>query len=64
MVLAAGYEQYQKSLLEVPWPPDYGEASSDDLSSEWDSDVPEVTTRPKVPATRVQTDTSTPLSLI
>lgn len=39
---APGYEQYQKSLLEVPWPPaEYGEASSDDLSSEWDSDVPE-----------------------
>lgn len=39
---APGYEQYQKYLLEVPWPPaEYGEASSDDLSSEWDSDVPE-----------------------
>ncbi|KAF0768069.1 inositol-trisphosphate 3-kinase B isoform X3, partial [Aphis craccivora] len=39
---APGYEQYQKSLLEVPWPhAEYGEASSDDLSSEWDSDVPE-----------------------
>lgn len=40
--VAPGYEQYQKSLLEVPWPhAEYGEASSDDLSSEWDSDVPE-----------------------
>lgn len=36
-----GYDQYQKSLLEVPWCIDYGDASSDDLSSEWDSDVPE-----------------------
>ena len=41
-LLSSGYEQYQKSLLEVPWPADYGEASSDDLSSEWDSDVPDV----------------------
>ncbi|XP_056644862.1 uncharacterized protein LOC130450484 [Diorhabda sublineata] len=36
-----GYEQYQKSLLEVPICVDYGDPSSDDLSSEWDSDVPE-----------------------
>lgn len=36
-----GYDQYQKSLLEVPISRDYGDASSDDLSSEWDSDVPE-----------------------
>ena len=43
-LLSPGYEQYQKSLLEVPWPADYGEASSDDLSSEWDSDVPDVPT--------------------
>lgn len=41
-VLAPGYEQYQKSLLEVPCSTDYGDASSDDLSSEWDSDVPDV----------------------
>jgi len=41
-LLSPGYEQYQKSLLEVPWTADYGEASSDDLSSEWDSDVPDV----------------------
>lgn len=43
IILAApGYEQYQKSLLEVPLHhAEYGEASSDDLSSEWDSDVPE-----------------------
>lgn len=33
--------QYQMSLLEVPLPRDYGDASSDDLSSEWDSDVPD-----------------------
>lgn len=37
-----GYEMYQKSLLEVPVIMDYGDASSDDLSSEWDSDVPDV----------------------
>lgn len=40
--LAPGYEQYQKSLLEVPTSIEYGDASSDDLSSEWDSDVPDV----------------------
>ncbi|KAM7349516.1 inositol 1,4,5-triphosphate kinase 2 isoform 2-T7 [Cochliomyia hominivorax] len=38
--LSPGYAQYSKSLLEVPLPRDYGYASSDDLSSEWDSDVP------------------------
>ncbi|KAL3267455.1 hypothetical protein HHI36_011579 [Cryptolaemus montrouzieri] len=38
----SGYEQYQRSLLEVPMVMDYGDASSDDLSSEWDSDVSEV----------------------
>lgn len=43
-----GYEQYQKSFLEVPLPRDYGYASSDDLSSEWDSDVPELDTSKKV----------------
>lgn len=37
----SGYDQYQKSLLEVPYCTDYGDPSSDDLSSEWDSDVPE-----------------------
>jgi hypothetical protein len=48
MLAAPGYEQYQKSLLEVPLlHTEYGEASSDDLSSEWDSDVPE-TPRNKV----------------
>lgn len=37
-----GYDQYLKQyLLQVPMPKDYGEPSSDDLSSEWDSDVPE-----------------------
>jgi len=47
--VAPGYEQYQKSLLEVPWPhAEYGEASSDDLSSEWDSDVPEPPPNSKV----------------
>lgn len=39
--ISAGYAQYQRALLEVPMPRDYGEASSDDLSSEWDSDFPE-----------------------
>lgn len=39
--LSPGYDQYQKSLLEVPMPRDYGDASSDDLSSEWDSDAPD-----------------------
>lgn len=38
--LLGGYEQYNLSLLHVPMPKDYGEPSSDDLSSEWDSDVP------------------------
>lgn len=34
-----GYDQYLKQyLLQVPMPKDYGEPSSDDLSSEWDSD--------------------------
>lgn len=37
-----GYHQYSKSLLEVPSHYDYGDASSDDLSSEWDSDVSEI----------------------
>jgi hypothetical protein len=47
--VVAGYELYQKSLLEVPWPhAEYGEASSDDLSSEWDSDVPEPQLNSKV----------------
>lgn len=44
--VSPGYDQYQKSLLEVPWSEDYTEASSDDLSSEWDSDVAE----PPLPA--------------
>lgn len=39
----SGYEQYQKSLLEVPFCTDFADASSDDLSSEWDSDVPDTT---------------------
>lgn len=39
--LSPGYDQMKISLLEVPWNEDYTEASSDDLSSEWDSDVPE-----------------------
>lgn len=43
-----GYEQYQRSFLEVPLPRDYGYASSDDLSSEWDSDVPDPDTTQKV----------------
>lgn len=47
--LSPGYDQYQKSLLEVPMPKDYGDASSDDLSSEWDSDVPDNRRSPKEP---------------
>lgn len=39
--MSPGYEQYQMALLEVPLPRDYGDASSDDLSSEWDSDAPD-----------------------
>lgn len=39
--LSPGYDQMKRSLLEVPWSEDYAEASSDDLSSEWDSDVPD-----------------------
>lgn len=45
---SSGYAQYQMSLLEVPLPRDYGDASSDDLSSEWDSDVPPERQSPKV----------------
>lgn len=43
--MSPGYEQYQMALLEVPLPRDYGEASSDDLSSEWDSDAPDSRSR-------------------
>lgn len=43
--MSPGYEQYQMTLLEVPLPRDYGEASSDDLSSEWDSDAPDSRSR-------------------
>lgn len=46
--LSSGYMQYQMSLLAVPMPRDYGDASSDDLSSEWDSDVPAERQSPKV----------------
>lgn len=46
--LSPGYAQYQMDLLEVPMPRDYGDASSDDLSSEWDSDVQETHQSPKV----------------
>lgn len=46
--LSPGYAQYQMDLLEVPMPRDYGDASSDDLSSEWDSDVQECQRLPKV----------------
>lgn len=47
-MLSPGYMQYQMSFLEVPLPRDYGDASSDDLSSEWDSDVQEPQRPPKV----------------
>ncbi|XP_050331807.1 inositol-trisphosphate 3-kinase A-like isoform X2 [Bactrocera neohumeralis] len=52
--LCPGYMQYSKSFLEVPLPRDYGYASSDDLSSEWDSDVPTMS------ASRGQTQTKKP----
>lgn len=40
--ISDGYDEYLKQyLLQVPMPKDYCEPSSDDLSSEWDSDVPE-----------------------
>lgn len=48
MSYSHGYEQYQRLFLEVPLPRDYGYASSDDLSSEWDSDVPDLDAAPKV----------------
>ncbi|XP_065366000.1 uncharacterized protein LOC135958978 isoform X1 [Calliphora vicina] len=48
--LSPGYAQYSKSLLEVPLPRDYGYASSDDLSSEWDSDVPTTNNQVKKPS--------------
>jgi hypothetical protein len=35
--LARGYEQYRESLLSLRPATEFGEASSDDLSSEWDS---------------------------
>jgi hypothetical protein len=35
--LARGYEQYRESLLTLRPATEYGEASSDDLSSEWDN---------------------------
>ncbi|KAJ1522659.1 hypothetical protein ONE63_001825 [Megalurothrips usitatus] len=42
-LLSPGYEQYRQSLSVPAWPClEYGEASSDDLSSEWDSDVQDV----------------------
>lgn len=55
--LTPGYDQMQSSLLEVPWSEDYTEASSDDLSSEWDSDVPE----PPRPTQKVINITITPV---
>ncbi|CAF4856406.1 unnamed protein product [Pieris macdunnoughi] len=39
--MSPGYDQMKSALLDVPWNDDFTEASSDDLSSEWDSDVPE-----------------------
>ena len=35
--LARGYEQYRESLMALRPATEFGEASSDDLSSEWDS---------------------------
>ncbi|XP_045773833.1 inositol-trisphosphate 3-kinase A isoform X1 [Maniola jurtina] len=45
--MSPGYDQMKSSLLEVPWTEDYTEASSDDLSSEWDSDAPEPVPPPR-----------------
>ncbi|CAH2266613.1 jg19813 [Pararge aegeria aegeria] len=45
--MSPGYDQMKSSLLEVPWSEDYTEASSDDLSSEWDSDAPEPAPTPR-----------------
>ncbi|CAG4961754.1 unnamed protein product [Colias eurytheme] len=39
--MSPGYDQMKTALLDVPWTDDFTEASSDDLSSEWDSDVAE-----------------------
>ncbi len=36
-VLARGYEQYRESLMDLRPSTEFGEASSDDLSSEWES---------------------------
>ncbi|XP_014370010.2 inositol-trisphosphate 3-kinase A isoform X1 [Papilio machaon] len=44
--MSPGYDQMKNSLSEVPWNEDFTEASSDDLSSEWDSDVPEPVSPP------------------
>ena len=46
------------SLLEVPWSADYGEASSDDLSSEWDSDVADTPPTQQPEIVKVETETS------
>ena len=35
--LAKGYEQYRESLISLRLTTEYGEASSDDLSSEWEN---------------------------
>ena len=35
--LARGYEQYRESLISLRPATEFGEASSDDLSSEWES---------------------------
>lgn len=45
--MSPGYDQMKSSLLEVPWTEDFTEASSDDLSSEWDSDAPEPVSLPR-----------------
>ncbi|VVD00093.1 unnamed protein product [Leptidea sinapis] len=47
--MSPGYDQMKNALECAPWNDDFTEASSDDLSSEWDSDVPEpVPVQPKV----------------
>eukprot|EP00096_Caligus_rogercresseyi_P009110 TRINITY_DN3035_c0_g1_i1.p1 TRINITY_DN3035_c0_g1~~TRINITY_DN3035_c0_g1_i1.p1 ORF type:complete len:548 (-),score=153.11 TRINITY_DN3035_c0_g1_i1:99-1742(-) len=51
--LARGYEEYRASLKSILPPTEYGEASSDDLSSEWDTSDSEsnnpFSPRPRLP---------------
>jgi len=64
-VLTRGYEQYRESLLNLRPTTEFGEASSDDLSSEWEScsesELPPATNFLKItnkPISTTQTHTS------